>query len=72
MDNKEHVCEETVYAQLFQTISKTIFNHIFYKYGNEEKAHDAVQEAFIKLWENCAKVPPQKAKSFLYTVANNV
>ena len=29
------------------------------------------QEAFIKLWENCADVPPEKAKSFLYTVANN-
>jgi RNA polymerase sigma factor (sigma-70 family) len=36
-----------------------------------EKANDAVQEAFVKLWENCAKVAPEKAKSFLYTVANN-
>jgi RNA polymerase sigma-70 factor (ECF subfamily) len=72
MDNKEHVCEEMVFQGLFQTNSKIIFNHIFYKYGNEEKAQDAVQEAFMKLWENCAKVPPKKAKSFLYTVANNL
>jgi RNA polymerase sigma-70 factor (ECF subfamily) len=72
MDDQEHVCEERMYASIFQTNSKTIFNHIFYKYGNEEKAHDAVQEAFMKLWENCAKVSPQKAKSFLYTVANNL
>ena len=72
MDNKEHVCEEMVYQGIFRTNSKTIFNHIFYKYGNEEKAQDAVQEAFLKLWENCAKVPPKKAKSFLYTVANNL
>ena len=72
MDNKQNVCEEIVYADIFKTNSKTIFNHIFYKYGNEEKAHDAVQEAFMKLWENCAKVPPLKAKSFLYTVANNL
>jgi len=72
MDDQEHVCEERMYASIFQTNSKTIFNHIFYKYGNEEKAHDAVQEAFMKLWENCAKVPPQKVKSFLYTVANNL
>ncbi len=72
MDDKQNVCEEKVYEGIFQTNSKTIFNHIFYKYGNEEKAHDAVQEAFMKLWENCAKVPPAKAKSFLYTVANNL
>ncbi len=69
--NKD-VCEERIYNTIFQENSKIIFNHIFYKYGNEEKAHDAVQEAFVKLWENCAKVPPRKAKSYLYTVANNL
>ena len=26
----------------------------------------------MKLWENCAKVAPEKAKSYLYTVANNL
>jgi len=31
-----------------------------------------VQEAFIKLWENCAKITPDKAKSFVYTTANNL
>ncbi|MFS4456392.1 RNA polymerase sigma factor [Maribacter sp. 2304DJ31-5] len=68
----QNVCQESVYNGIFQEHSRTIFNYIFYKFGNEEKAHDAVQEAFIKLWENCAKVVPGKAKSFLYTVANNL
>jgi RNA polymerase sigma-70 factor (ECF subfamily) len=68
----DHVCEEEVYSSLFRAHSKTIFNYIFYKYGNEEKAYDAVQEAFVKLWENCARVPPEKARSFVYTVANNL
>ncbi|WP_241240754.1 RNA polymerase sigma factor [Maribacter sp. MJ134] len=72
VDLNKDVCEERIYSTIFQENAKTIFNHIFYKYGNEEKAHDAVQEAFVKLWENCAKVPPQKAKSYLYTVANNL
>ena len=67
-----NVCEEAIYNRVFKKTSKTIFNYIYYKFGNEEKANDAVQEAFVKLWENCAKVPPEKAKSFLYTVANNV
>lgn len=69
MDN---VCEEQTFSSVFKTNSKTIFNYIYYKYGNEEKAHDAVQEAFVKLWENCAKVPSAKAKSYVYTVANNL
>jgi len=72
VDLNKNVCEEGIYNVVFQENSKTIFNHIYYKFGNEEKANDAVQEAFVKLWENCAKVPPEKAKSFLYTVANNL
>lgn len=67
-----NVCEERIYNSIFKENSKTIFNYIFYKFGNEEKANDAVQEAFVKLWENCAKVSPEKARSYLYTVANNL
>jgi RNA polymerase sigma-70 factor (ECF subfamily) len=71
-NSKDNVCEEMVFASIFRANSKTVFNYIYYKYGNEEKAHDAVQEAFVKLWENCGKVSPGKAKSFVYTVANNL
>ncbi len=71
-NNKDNVCEEMVFANIFRAHSKTVFNYIYYKFGNEEKAHDAVQEAFVKLWENCGKVSPEKAKSFVYTVANNL
>ncbi len=67
-----NVCEDQVFSSIFKAHSKTVFNYIYYKFGNEEKANDAVQEAFIKLWENCAKVSPEKAKSFVYTVANNL
>tara|TARA_R110000868_G_scaffold21640_12_gene89879 strand:+ start:24069 stop:24578 length:510 start_codon:yes stop_codon:yes gene_type:complete len=73
MSSKEdNVCEEQVYNMLFKANSKTVFNYIYYKFGNEEKAYDAVQEAFIKLWENCTKVSPNKAKAYVYTVANNL
>ncbi|WP_299430283.1 sigma-70 family RNA polymerase sigma factor [uncultured Maribacter sp.] len=74
MSNKEqdNVCKEEVFSSLFSSHSKTVFNYIYYKYGNEEKAYDAVQEAFVKLWENCSKVIPSKAKSYVYTVANNL
>lgn len=66
------VCKEAVYNEIFITHSKTLRNFMFYKSGNEEDANDIVQEAFIKLWDNCSKVSFSKAKSFLYVVANNI
>ncbi|MBM1106152.1 sigma-70 family RNA polymerase sigma factor [Aurantibacter crassamenti] len=71
-ESNTNICNESVFNSVFKSNSKTVFNFIYYKFGNEEKANDAVQEAFVKLWENCAKVTPEKAKSFLYTVANNL
>jgi RNA polymerase sigma-70 factor (family 1) len=65
------ICEEIVFANFFRSQAKTLRNYLLYKFGNEEQAEDVTQEAFIKLWENCSKVPLDKAKSFLYTVANN-
>ncbi|AYN68955.1 sigma-70 family RNA polymerase sigma factor [Euzebyella marina] len=72
IEKTDNVCNEQVFGSIFTANSKTIFNYIYYKFGNEEKAYDAVQEAFVKLWENCSKVPPEKAKSFVYKVANNL
>ena len=69
---EEHnVCQEKVYQSLFRQLSQNIYNYVYFKCGDEMQAKDLVQESFIKLWENCAKVPHSKAKSFLYTVANN-
>lgn len=70
--NNDTICDEQVFSSIFKANSKTVFNYIYYKFGNEEKSYDAVQEAFVKLWENCAKVAPEKAKSYVYTVANNL
>ena len=65
------VCEELVFSNFFKSNVKTLRNYLFYKFGNQEQANDVTQEAFVKLWENCAEVPLEKAKSFVYKVANN-
>lgn len=65
------ICEEILFSNFFKSQARTLRNYLLYKFGNEEQAEDVTQEAFIKLWENCDKVPLDKAKSFLYTVANN-
>jgi len=72
MDNEtKSVCDEKTYNFLFETYSKTLFNFIYYKCGDAKQAEDVVQESFIKLWNNCADVLFEKAKSFLFTVARN-
>lgn len=70
--NTEGVCKETVYNRVFMAHSKNLFNFLYYKYGSLYSPEDKVQEAFVKLWENCSKVPEEKAKSYLFTIANNL
>ena len=67
----EGICNELIFSTFFKSNAKLLRNYLFYKFGNEEQANDIAQEAFIKLWEKCSDVPHEKAKSFLYTVANN-
>lgn len=68
----ENVCEERLFNQLFKQHAKNLHDFIYYKYGEHINPKDQVQEAFIKLWDNCNKIPLQKAKNFLFTVANNL
>lgn len=66
------ICKEEVYKQTYFDYSEYLRNFLFYKSGNMGLSEDLVQESFVKLWENCAKVQLDKAKSYLFTVANNL
>lgn len=72
-DNKKtrSTCNEMVFNKLFKSFSKDLHDFLYYKYGEGNNPQDIVQIAFEKLWKNCSTVFPGKAKSFLYTVANN-
>ncbi len=65
------VCNEKLFRELFKTHARDLHNFLYYKYGKDNNPKDLVQEAFMKLWDNCKKVLPGKARSFLFTVANN-
>lgn len=67
-----HICEEHVFSKIFNTLSNDVYNFLRYKYGDSLDPRDKVQEAFIKLWDNCKNISPEKAKSFLFTTANNM
>ncbi|WP_209309659.1 RNA polymerase sigma factor [Tamlana crocina] len=68
----ENICEERLFSSIFTKYSKDLHHFLYYKFGELLNPKDKVQEAFIKLWENCAKISPDKAKSFLFTTANNL
>lgn len=65
------VCNQKVYNQLFDLNSETLRNYLYYQCGDLQQAEDLVQEAFIKLWNNCKKVVFEKARGFLFAVAKN-
>ena len=68
---KETICEEYLFSSIFKKYSKSLHDFLYYKYGSQINIEDNVQESFIKLWDKCKDVPIEKAKSFLFTVANN-
>jgi RNA polymerase sigma-70 factor (family 1) len=70
-DSLSETCNEIIFSNFFKNHAKSVRNFLFYKYGNKDQAEDLTQEAFIKLWQNCAAVPLDKAKSYIYTIANN-
>lgn len=45
---------------------------IFAKCNNLELAEDIAQESFIRLWKNSEKIENDKARSYVFTVANNL
>lgn len=67
----ENCCEKTIFSKLHEKHAKDLHDFIYYKFGEQFNPKDKVQQAFLKLWENCKKISPDKAKSFLFSVANN-
>ena len=69
---EESICKATVFERVYNTFAQGLHDYLYYKYGEKFNPGDKTQEAFMKLWDNCSKVSLSKAKSFLFTVANNM
>ncbi len=66
------ICEEKMFKHFFMEQSTGLRNFLIAKFGDPAEAEDLVQDAFIKLWNNCEKVALGKAKSYVFTVAVNL
>ena len=68
----QDICDKLRFSKLYEKYAQTLSNILLYKFGDILNPSDKVQEAFIKLWENCAKVKPEAVKTYLHTTANNM
>lgn len=71
-DLHKNICEESVFSRLYERWAGDLHKFLYYKFGESLNPDDKTQEAFVKLWENCQKVTIDKARSFLFTIANNM
>lgn len=69
---QDNICESQLFERLYKKHAKNLHDFLYYKFGEHLNPQDKVQEAFIKLWQNCNKIAPEKAKSYLFTTANNL
>ncbi|TSE10211.1 RNA polymerase sigma factor [Aquimarina algiphila] len=70
-EKKQSVCEEKNFDSLFNTHFESARNYLYYKCGDLQQAEDIVQDAFVKLWKQCADIIFETAKSLIFTICNN-
>ncbi len=68
----ESVCEASTFTSIFKDYAKSLHNYLYYKTGNYTLSADLTQEAFTKLWQNCASVAVATAKGYVFKTANNL
>ncbi len=72
MAQSESSCNPDNFHRLYEEHADALHRFAYYKSGDGEQAEDIVQESYLRLWKNCAEVAMDKAKQFLYAVANNL
>lgn len=69
--DKRNICNSKTFEFVYNTYAKDIRRFLFFKTQDIAVAEDILQDTFVKLWENCKSVDPDKVKSYLYKIANN-
>jgi RNA polymerase sigma-70 factor (family 1) len=71
-DEKSTLCEENHFRGIYLKHIQSATNFAYYKCGDDQAALDLVQDAFTKIWENCAKIDIAKVKTYLFTSISNL
>ncbi len=70
--NLSNLCDEQQFDFFYKKEVNQVFRFIVAKNNNKDEAFDIVQEAFIKIWNNCDKFDISKAKSYVLSTARNI
>ncbi len=70
--SQNNLCNDKIFNDFYGKHSRDLYNFMYYKSGDSDQAMDLVQEAFVKVFQNCGKIQLEKAKSYLFTTANNL
>lgn len=71
-ENSKNICDSKVFETIFNDYAEDIKRFLYFKFGDLETAEDVMQDAFVKLWQNCKTIEYKTVKSLLYTIANNL
>jgi len=64
--------DQRSFTKLYSDYSSLISAHLLYMLKTRELAQEVAQDTFIALWENRAKIDPEKSlKSYLVKIATN-
>lgn len=66
------ICDDQVFAGVFERMQPKVQRFLRSKGLDLAQSADLAQDAFIRLWNNCAAVTEDKALAYLFTVANNL
>ena len=71
MQESFNICNEREFEQQFKSVAPLLRNFLIFKFKDQLRAEDVIQEAFAVLWEKCKEVLPNQAKAFVFRVAQN-
>lgn len=66
------LCKDPVFNSFYLEHAESLFSFMYYRCGDKDQAKDLMQEAFMKVWDKCGEINFDKAKTYLFSTANNL
>ncbi|WP_439131106.1 RNA polymerase sigma factor [Polaribacter sp.] len=68
----KNICNSKVFEEVFTNYVKDVKRFMLFKTKDIDLTEDIVQDAFVKLWDECKNVKFETVKNYLFTIANNL
>lgn len=68
----KNICNTSIFREVFEKYHKDVKRFIFFKTKDTALTDDIVQDAFVKLWDQCKEAKYETVKNYLFTIANNL